>query len=89
MGNGLKPRSSNIMTINNFGKLIFLEEMIANDENREQVRIFQRGFTYTTHRERYKQPWKSEDLIDQIIRKFVESQQFEYLRNSDNRNIKI
>src|ERR1700742_3005713 len=67
-------------TVKYFKELLYLEETIANEENKWRISRFQREFKYniteTNRKGMYKNPWNNEELTQDIIRKFIENRQF-------------
>lgn len=64
-------------TLNKLKKLLYLEDGIAEDVNREFIREFQRTITYGKDNWNYPRSWNNEDLTDVIIQKFVTSKGFQ------------
>ncbi|POG71464.1 hypothetical protein GLOIN_2v1478394 [Rhizophagus irregularis DAOM 181602=DAOM 197198] len=62
-----------------FKGLLYLEEMIANEENKWRVIRFQKSMRYTTRVSypKYKDGWKNNKLTEEIIEEFISSKQFE------------
>ncbi|GBC30568.2 hypothetical protein GLOIN_2v1825001 [Rhizophagus irregularis DAOM 181602=DAOM 197198] len=62
-----------------FKGLLYLEETIANKENKWKVTRFQRSMRYTTKVAylKYKDGWKNNQLTEEIIKEFITSKQFE------------
>ncbi|RIA82236.1 hypothetical protein C1645_862983 [Glomus cerebriforme] len=63
-------------TMSHFKEMLHMEESIANEENRDTIRKFQKSLTYQWWDSRYQQPWKNDDLTNEIIRKIVEKKSF-------------
>ncbi|CAB4407487.1 unnamed protein product [Rhizophagus irregularis] len=63
-------------TLEKFKNLIYLEELIVEEENRIKIKEFQTTITYQRDDWNYPKPWKNEDLTDEIIEKFVKERGF-------------
>ncbi|PKY62770.1 hypothetical protein RhiirA4_489855, partial [Rhizophagus irregularis] len=64
-------------TIRHFKEILHLKENIAEEENREKVKKFQKSITYQWwDRNKYPKPWINDDLTDKIIEKIVETKSF-------------
>jgi len=64
-------------TMRNFKEILHLEENIAEEENREKVKKFQKSITYQWwDGNKYPRPWINDDLTDKIIEKIVETKGF-------------
>ncbi|RIA97509.1 hypothetical protein C1645_813908 [Glomus cerebriforme] len=63
-------------TMNHFKEMLHMVKSIANKESRDTVRKFQKSLTYRWWDSRYQQPWKNDDLTNEIIRKIVEEKSF-------------
>ncbi|GBC15313.1 hypothetical protein GLOIN_2v1765994 [Rhizophagus irregularis DAOM 181602=DAOM 197198] len=64
-------------TMRNFKEILHLEENIAEEENREKIKKFQKSITYQWwDRNKYPKPWMNDDLTDKIIEKIVETKGF-------------
>ncbi|EXX65100.1 hypothetical protein RirG_136540 [Rhizophagus irregularis DAOM 197198w] len=64
-------------TMRNFKEILHLEENIAEEENREKVKKFQKSITYQWwDRNKYPKPWINDDVTDKIIEKIVETKGF-------------
>ncbi|PKY62409.1 hypothetical protein RhiirA4_432510 [Rhizophagus irregularis] len=60
-----------------FKEVLHLEENIAEEENREKVRKFQKSITYRWwNGNKYPQLWINDDITDMIIKKIVETKGF-------------
>ncbi|UZO13030.1 uncharacterized protein OCT59_004536 [Rhizophagus irregularis] len=67
-----------------FKGLLYLEETIANKENKWRIMRFQKSMRYMTRVSypKYKDGWKNSKLTEEIIEEFIVSKQFE-MRFSD------
>ncbi|GET66929.1 hypothetical protein GLOIN_2v1791176 [Rhizophagus irregularis DAOM 181602=DAOM 197198] len=64
-------------TMRKFKEILHLEENIAEEKNREEVKKFQKSITYQWwDRNKYPKPWIDDDLTDKIIEKIVEAKGF-------------
>ncbi|EXX68217.1 hypothetical protein GLOIN_2v1805480 [Rhizophagus irregularis DAOM 181602=DAOM 197198] len=64
-------------TMRNFKEILHLEENIAEEENREKIKKFQKSITYQWwDGNKYPKPWMNDDLTDKIIEKIVETKGF-------------
>ncbi|PKK60096.1 hypothetical protein RhiirC2_719353 [Rhizophagus irregularis] len=64
-------------TMRDFKKILHLEENITNEENRKEVKKFQKSITYQWwDRNKYPKPWINDDITDKIIEKIVETKGF-------------
>ncbi|PKC73959.1 hypothetical protein RhiirA1_450531 [Rhizophagus irregularis] len=64
-------------TMRYFKKILHLEENIAEEENREEVKKFQKSITYQWwDGNNYPKPWINDDVTDKIIEKIVETKGF-------------
>ncbi|GBC43016.2 hypothetical protein GLOIN_2v1847961 [Rhizophagus irregularis DAOM 181602=DAOM 197198] len=64
-------------TMKNFKEILHLEENIAEEENREKIKKFQKSITYQWwDGNKYPRPWMNDDLTDKIIEKIVETKGF-------------
>ncbi|RGB23138.1 hypothetical protein C1646_774954 [Rhizophagus diaphanus] len=59
-----------------FKEILHIEESIANEENRNTIRKFQKSIDYKYGKRNYSQPWKNNDIMDIIIRKIVKEKGF-------------
>jgi len=76
--NQVNVKSPKYMAVKYFKELLYLEESIANDEERWRVEKFQKNFNYGTEKE-YRMPWKNKKLTDEMIKEFVKEKSFAIL----------
>ncbi|RGB23372.1 hypothetical protein C1646_774594 [Rhizophagus diaphanus] len=59
-----------------FKEILHLEESIAEEENREKVKRFQKSVTYKWWNNKYGKIWESDEFTDIIIMKIIEERGF-------------
>ena len=60
-------------TLEIFKELLYLEDGINFEENREKLRELQRAITYNKNDYNYPKAWINEDLTNEIMKIFIES----------------
>ena len=60
-----------------FKELLHLEDRINFEENRDKLRELQKTITYNRNDYNYPKAWINEDLTNEIIKRFIESNNFE------------
>ena len=64
-------------TLEVFKELLYLEDRVNFEENRDKVRKLQKTITYNRNDYNYLKAWINEDLTNEIIKRFIESNNFE------------
>src|SRR3984957_606766 len=64
-------------TLEIFKELLYLEDRVNLEENRDKFRELQKTITYNRNDYNYPKAWINEDLTNEIIKRFIESNNFE------------
>src|SRR3984957_12721079 len=64
-------------TLEIFKELLYLEDRVNFEGNRDKFRELQKAITYNRNDYNYPKAWINEDLTDEIIKVFIESNNFE------------
>ncbi|GBC07380.1 hypothetical protein RclHR1_07420004 [Rhizophagus clarus] len=68
---------NNIKMLNIFKEILYLEDQVYLKENRGKLRELQKLITYSKNDIMYPKAWINIDLTNEIIKKFIESNNFE------------
>src|SRR3990170_978115 len=63
-------------TMKYFKEILHMEESIAEEENREKVKKFQKSITYRWWNSNYGRIWENDEITDMIIMKIIEEKGF-------------